>query len=34
LWGRPMPENHDPPRRMMSGTAAIDSTLLTVVGQP
>ena len=34
LFGRPMPENHAAPRRKMSGTTAMDSTLLTVVGQP
>ncbi len=34
LFGRPMPANHAAPRRMMSGTTAIDSTLFTVVGQP
>ena len=34
LLGRPMAENHDPPRRRMSGTAAMLSTLFTVVGQP
>ena len=31
---RPMPANHAAPRRMMSGTWAMVSTLLTVVGQP
>ncbi len=34
LFGRPMPANQAAPRRMMSGTAAIDSTFCTVVGQP
>ena len=34
LFGRPMPANHEAPRRMMSGTTAIDSTFFTVVGQP
>ncbi len=34
LFGRPMPANQAAPRRAMSGTTAIDSTLLTVVGQP
>jgi hypothetical protein len=34
LLGRPMPANQPGPRRMMSGTTAIDSTLFTVVGQP
>jgi hypothetical protein len=34
LLGRPNPSNHDAPRRRMVGTTAIDSTLLTVVGQP
>src|SRR5262249_40331078 len=34
LLGRPMDENQAAPRRMMSGATAIDSTLLTVVGQP
>ena len=34
LLGRPMPANQAAPRRRMSGTTAIDSTLLTVVGQP
>src|SRR5471032_431090 len=34
LFGRPMPENQAAPRRMISGATAIDSTLLTVVGQP
>ena len=32
LLGRPMPANQAAPRRKMSGTTAIDSTLLTVVG--
>ena len=31
---RPIEENHAAPRRRMSGATAIDSTLLTVVGQP
>ncbi len=34
LLGRPIAENHAAPRRRMSGATAIDSTLLTVVGQP
>ena len=34
LFGRPMAENQAAPRRMMSGATAIDSTLLTVLGQP
>jgi hypothetical protein len=34
VLGRPMPANQAPPRRRMVGTTAIDSTLLTVVGQP
>ncbi len=34
LLGAPNEENHAAPRRMMSGATAIDSTLLTVVGQP
>ena len=34
LLGRPIDENQAAPRRMMSGATAIDSTLLTVVGQP
>ena len=34
LFGRPMPANHAAPRRRMSGATAINSTLLTVVGQP
>ena len=34
LFGRPMPANHDAPRRKMVGATAMDSTLLTVVGQP
>ena len=34
LFGRPMLANQWAPRRKMSGTTAIDSTLLTVVGQP
>jgi hypothetical protein len=33
LLGRPMAANHAAPRRRMSGATAIDSTLLTVVGQ-
>src|SRR6185437_15062309 len=32
LFGRPMAANQAGPRRRISGTAAIDSTLLTVVG--
>ena len=34
LLGLPSPENQPPPRRRMVGATAIDSTLLTVVGQP
>ena len=34
LFGRPRLENHLLPRRRMVGTAAMVSTLLTVVGQP
>mmetsp|Transcript_70310 Transcript_70310/g.187336 ORF Transcript_70310/g.187336 Transcript_70310/m.187336 type:complete len:256 (-) Transcript_70310:688-1455(-) len=34
LFSRPMEANHDPPRRMMVGTTATVSTLVTVVGQP
>src|SRR6185437_17164124 len=34
LFGRPMPANHDAPRRRMVGATAMLSTLLTVVGQP
>ena len=34
LFGRPMAENQAAPRRRMVGATAIDSTLLTVVGQP
>jgi hypothetical protein len=34
LPSRPMPANQDAPRRRMVGATAIDSTLLTVVGQP
>ena len=34
LFGRPKLANQPAPRRMMSGATAIDSTLLTVVGQP
>ena len=34
LFGRPMPANQAAPRRRMSGTWAMVSTLLTVVGQP
>ncbi len=34
LFSRPKLANHDAPRRRMVGTTAIDSTLLTVVGQP
>jgi hypothetical protein len=34
LFGRPMPANQAAPRRRMVGATAIDSTLLTVVGQP
>ena len=34
LFGRPIEENQAAPRRRMSGATAIDSTLLTVVGQP
>src|SRR5690606_35017294 len=34
LLGRPKLENHAEPRRRMVGTTAIDSTLLTVVGEP
>jgi hypothetical protein len=34
LFGRPIEENHEAPRRRMVGATAIDSTLLTVVGQP
>ena len=32
--GRPIPANHSPPRRQMSGATATVSTLVTVVGQP
>ncbi len=34
LFLRPNDANQGAPRRMMVGTTAIDSTLLTVVGQP
>jgi hypothetical protein len=34
LFCRPKDENHDAPRRRIVGATAIDSTLLTVVGQP
>ena len=34
LFSRPKLENQLAPRRRMVGTTAIDSTLLTVVGQP
>src|SRR5947209_10872855 len=34
LLGAPKLENHAAPRRKMVGATAIDSTLLTVVGQP
>src|SRR3954469_5217150 len=34
LLGRPKDENQAAPRRRMVGATAIDSTLLTVVGQP
>ena len=34
LLGAPKLENHAAPRRRMVGATAIDSTLLTVVGQP
>src|ERR1700761_2347606 len=34
LFGRPKPVNQPAPRRRMVPTTAIDSTLLTVVGQP
>jgi hypothetical protein len=34
LFGRPMLPNHLAPRRRIVGTTAMDSTLLTVVGQP
>jgi hypothetical protein len=34
LLSRPNFLNHCAPRRMMVGATAIDSTLLTVVGQP
>jgi hypothetical protein len=34
LFGRPIAANHAAPRRRMSGATAMDSTLLTVVGQP
>ena len=34
LFGLPMPANQAPPRRRMVPATAIDSTLLTVVGQP
>ena len=34
LFGRPKEENQAAPRRRMVGATAIDSTLLTVVGQP
>src|SRR5438445_5762640 len=34
LFGRPKDENQAAPRRRIVGAAAIDSTLLTVVGQP
>ncbi len=34
LFFLPRPANQSAPRRRISGTTAIDSTLLTVVGQP
>src|ERR1700745_3644549 len=34
LFGAPKLVNHDAPRLRISGATAIDSTLLTVVGQP
>ena len=34
LFARPMPANQSPPRRRISGTTAMVSTLFTVVGQP
>ena len=34
LFLAPKLENQAPPRRRMVGATAIDSTLLTVVGQP
>jgi hypothetical protein len=34
LFGRPSPANQAAPRRRIVGATAIDSTLLTVVGQP
>ena len=34
LLGRPKPANHSAPRRRIVGATAMDSTLLTVVGQP
>lgn len=34
LFGRPNEENQLAPRRRMVGVTAMDSTLLTVVGQP
>jgi hypothetical protein len=34
LFGRPIDENQAAPRRRMVGATAMDSTLLTVVGQP
>jgi hypothetical protein len=34
LFFAPKPENQAAPRRRISGATAIDSTLLTVVGQP
>jgi hypothetical protein len=34
LFFAPKDENHEAPRRRMVGATAIDSTLLTVVGQP
>jgi hypothetical protein len=34
LFARPKEENHAAPRRRIVGATAIDSTLLTVVGQP
>ena len=34
VLGVPMLANHAAPRRRIVGTTAIDSTLLTVVGQP
>jgi hypothetical protein len=34
FFGLPMPANHGAPRRRMVGQTAMDSTLLTVVGQP